>query len=291
MAGQDRYQVQFSEYWEERSGLTLGITNVLFSQQTPYQHVQVWETDAFGRLLTLHGVVMLTDRDEFVYHEMISHPALCLLPDPRRVLVVGGGDGGAAREILRHPQIEHVDMVEIDEVVLDVARTYFPAVSAGLDDPRLRVHIGDGIEFVRNAAGGSYDLVVVDSTDPVGMAEGLFGEAFYRDCARVLDDAGILVAQMESPFDREFRATIHAAQTLLRRIFPITETYLAFISTYAMGMWSFALASQRLHPVHDYKRAAAEARLRPFADSLQYYNPDVHLAAFALPNFVRRMLP
>lgn len=288
MAEQKEHQFQYTEFWDERTGLTFGVRDVLFSRQTDFQRVQVLETDAFGRLLTLDGLVMVTDRDEFVYHEMIAHPALCLLQAPRRALVVGGGDGGTVREILRHASIEHVDLVEIDGAVIEASRAFFPKVAAALDDPRLSVHVADGVAFVREAPAGTYDFVVVDSTDPVGIAEGLFGEAFYRDCARILTDQGILVSQSESPFDRAFQGSIRQAHDLLGRLVGPTFTYLAFIPTYPLGMWSFVMASRSLHPLDDYDAADAARRLAPFADALQYYNPDLHRGAFALPSFVRK---
>jgi spermidine synthase len=289
MPEQKVHQFQYSEFWEARTGITFGIQKVLFNEQSDFQHVQVLETDAFGRLLTLDGLVMLTDRDEFVYHEMISHPALCLMDRPKRVLVVGGGDGGTVREVIRHPGIEHVDLVEIDRMVIDASRQYFPDISGELDNPRVSVHVKDGIEFVRNAKAGTYDLITVDSTDPVGFAEGLFGEDFYRDCARILTDQGILVAQTESPFDRSFRDTIKDAHGLLGRIFPQVHMYLAHIPTYPTGTWSFTMGSKKLHPLRDFNAQQVAERLAPFQDRLKYYNPDIHPAAFALPNFVRQL--
>ncbi len=289
MADQKQHHFQYSEYWEKQTGLTFGVEEVLFNQQSEYQHVQVLQTDAFGRLLTLDGLVMLTEWDEFVYHEMISHPALCLMHEPKRVLVVGGGDGGTVREVLRHPSVEQVDLVEIDKMVIDVSREFFPQIASGLDDPRVNVLVQDGIEFVKQAAPGTYDLVTVDSTDPVGFAEGLFGEAFYRDCARILTDQGILAAQTESPFDRLFRDSIQAAHRLLGDIFPEVHMYLAYIPTYPMGMWSFTVGSKRLHPVRDYDASRAAERLASLQGELRYYNPDVHVAAFSLPTFVRKL--
>lgn len=284
------FQFQYTEFWEQRTGLTLGVEEILFSKQSDYQHVQVLQTDAFGRLLTLDGLVMLTERDEFVYHEMIAHPALCLLPDPKRVLVIGGGDGGTVREVLRHPGIAHVDLVEIDQVVIDAARAFFPEVSSALDAPRLSVHVQDGIAFVENTPDATYDFVVVDSTDPVGFAEGLFGEAFYRDCARIMTDQGILVSQTESPFDRTFQDSIRDAHDLLGRIFSQAHIYLAHIPTYPTGTWSFTMATRGdLHPLRDFDAGRAAERLAPFADALKYYNPELHRGAFALPSFVRRL--
>lgn len=288
MADQKEHLFQYTEFWDQRTGLTFGVREILFSQQSDFQHVQVLETDAFGRLLTLDGLVMVTDRDEFVYHEMIVHPAMCLLRAPKRALVIGGGDGGTVREILRYESIEQVDLVEIDGVVIDAARRFFPKISAALDHPRLNVHVADGIDFVRRAAEGTYDFVVVDSTDPVGIAEGLFGEAFYRDCVRIMTPQGILVSQSESPFDHAFQGSIRQAHDLLAGLFGRAFMYLASIPTYPLGLWSFLMATRQLHPLDDYDAAEASRRLVPFADALQYYNPDVHRAAFALPNFVRR---
>ena len=280
----------FTEYWEAQSGITFGIEEVLYSRRSEYQHVRVLQTDAFGRLLTLDGLVMLTERDEFVYHEMISHPALCLLPDPRRVLVVGGGDGGTVREVLRHPTIEHVDLVEIDQMVIDVSREFFPAVSSALDDERLSIRVEDGAEFVRNAPANHYDFIIVDSTDPVGFAEALFGEDFYRDCLRILTDGGIMVSQTESPFDGTFQKSIRAANQFLESLFQHVELYLAYIPTYPTGMWSFTMASKQLHPVNDFDDASARRRLEPFAADLSYYHSSLHRASFVRPVFVNRFL-
>ena len=279
---------QYTEFWEARTGITLGIQELLFSARSHFQQVQVMQTDAYGKLLTLDGLVMMTERDEFVYHEMISHPAMNLLRNPRRVLVVGGGDGGTVRELLRYPELEHVDLVEIDGMVIDVSRRFFPTVSSALDDPRLEIHVRDGIEFVRQARDGSYDLVIIDSTDPVGIAEGLFGEDFYRDCSRILNDGGIFVSQSESPFDATFTGTIANARELLDRLFGRTFVYLAHIPTYPTGTWSFTLTTKGLHPINDFDAARAEQRTASFARELKYYNAGVHLGAFALPNFAKQ---
>ncbi len=283
------YQLQYTELWQARTGLTFGVEEVLLSRQSRFQRIEVLQTDAFGRVLLLDGLVMLTERDEFVYHEMIAHPALCLLERPRRALVIGGGDGGTVREVLRHPSIERVDLVEIDAAVVEAARAFFPEVSAALDAPRLQIYAEDGAAFVEAAAPESYDLVLVDSTDPVGMAESLFGEAFYRRCAEVLTKEGILVAQTESPFDPSFQDSIRAARRLLTQLFAEVHTYLAAIPAYPMGTWSFTMAAKGAHPVEDFDAEAAAARLDGFDAALRYYNPEVHRAAFALPNFAREV--
>lgn len=282
-------QFTYTEFWRARTGLSFGIERVLFDQHSDYQRVQVLETDAVGRLLLLDGLVMVTEWDEYVYHEMISHPALCVIPDPKRVLIIGGGDGGTAREVLRHESIEHVDLVEIDQMVLDVAREFFPDTCAGFQDPRLAVHVGDGVAFAAGAEADQYDLVIVDSTDPVDFAEALFGEAFYRDCARILRDHGMLVTQSESPFDPVFGDTVRRAYADLSSILEHVRVYLAHIPTYPTGTWSFNVASRRTDIVKDFDLRDARRRVAPFQDALSYYTPDLHLSAFALPAFVGRM--
>ena len=283
------FQTSYTEFWGGRTGLTFGIERVLFDEQSEFQRVQVLETDAFGRLLTLDGLVMLTEWDEFVYHEMISHPALSVVPDPRRVLVVGGGDGGTVREVLRHSSIEHVDLVEIDQMVIDTSRNFFPSVAGSLDDPRLTIHVRDGIEFVREAKDRFYDVVIVDSTDPVDFAEALFGEAFYQDCARIMHPHGVLVTQAESPFDSAFRETITRAYADLNSILKNVSVYVAHIPTYPMGTWSFCAASNETDLVRDFERQECVRRVGPFMKELQYYTPDLHDAAFRLPAFVERL--
>lgn len=283
------YAFQYSEHWDGRSGITFGIEQVLFSRQSDFQKVEVLQTDAFGRLMTLDGLVMLTERDEFVYHEMISHPSLCLLRTPKRALVIGGGDGGTVREILRHASIEQVDLVEIDGMVIDAAREFFPQVCSGFGDPRLDIRVEDGVAFVKEAPADFYDLVIVDSTDPVDFAEGLFGAAFYRDCLRILTERGILVTQSESPFDRHFRTTLRKAHEGLSQLFEQVHVYIASIPTYPLGLWSFMMATRGLHPLHDFDMAAAQEQVAPFADQLSYYNPELHRGAFALPSFAKRL--
>ena len=287
---QSGVEMRHTEFWFGRSGISFGVTEKLFEQESDYQRVEVFETDGFGRLLTLDGLVMLTERDEFVYHEMIAHPALCLHPDPRRVLVVGGGDGGTVREVLRHARVEHVDLVEIDGAVVEASRRFFPAVASALGHEKLTLHVADGIRFVQDAPSGSYDVILIDSTDPVGFAEGLFGRPFYRACARLLGADGILVAQTESPFGEAFLGHVEEAQGVLGELFPHVRTYQASIPTYPMGLWAFSLAAKTLDPVADFDPEEAERRLAGFGEQLRYYHAALHRAAFVLPAFARRRL-
>jgi len=261
----------------------------VFRKKSPYQTVEIFDTFEYGKMLTVDNVVMCTEKDEKAYHEMIIHVPMLSHQNIKDVLVVGGGDGGSVRELLRYPQVESITMVEIDEVVVQASREYLPTLSSGLDDPKLKLIIGDGIEFVAGAPEGSYDLVVVDSSDPVGPSEGLFSKAFYENVYRCLRPGGIMTAQSESPrFSQQAFVDLHHA---LEDIFGNDQVhcYLAFIPTYPTGMWSFNLGSkQGVHPVRDLDRDHAAQFAE--AHELQYYNADMHEAAFCLPTFVKKML-
>lgn len=255
------------------------ITSVLHRERTPFQEIAVYETEQFGRLLALDDVIMTTDKDEFVYHEMMAHVPLCAHPAPGRVLVVGGGDGGVVREVLKHP-VQEVHLAEIDGRVIEVSRQFFPALAGGLADPRVTVHVVDGIEFVA-AAEGEYDVIIVDSTDPVGPAVGLFQADFYRSVYRALRPDGLFVAQTESPF---FNGDlIRGIQRTLREIFPIVGLYTAAIPTYPGGYWTMSVGSKRYDP-----REALAERARGL--NTRYYSLEVHRAAFVLPPFVAELL-
>ncbi|MDQ2694125.1 MAG: polyamine aminopropyltransferase, partial [Pseudomonadota bacterium] len=178
---------------------SLKITHKLWEERSPWQHVEVYATETFGNLLVIDGYIMLTERDNFLYHEMVAHPALFTHPAPRRVLIIGGGDCGTLREVLKHPEVQEATQVDIDEAVTRAAVQFFPALCAANADPRARLRFADGIQWVKDAPAGRYDVIIVDSTDPVGPAEGLFGEAFFRDCQRALGADGLLAQQSESP--------------------------------------------------------------------------------------------
>ncbi|GBD06527.1 Polyamine aminopropyltransferase [bacterium HR21] len=286
MGGEFRY----AEYYTAHAGFTTDIENILCDRRSSYQRITVVESRAVGRMLLLDGAVMVTEWDEFIYHEMLVHPALFLLPQPRRVLVIGGGDGGTVREILRHPSLEHVDLVEIDAEVVAVAREFFPALSAALMDPRVCIYYRDGAQFVAQAPDASYDAIFVDSTDPVGIAGGLFDEAFYRHCCRIVTAEGVLALQSESPLHPVYRETLPRVHRLLRPLFAHVASYLAPIPTYPTGLWSFTLASKRWDPVDDFVPEDAWQRYRNLQGTLHYYDPGLHRAVFALPVFVQRLL-
>jgi spermidine synthase len=256
----------------------------LFSEQSEYQKVEIIETEGFGRMLFNDGIAMLSERDEFVYHEMISHVALFVHGDVERVLVIGGGDGGSVREVIRHPGVSHCRLVEIDEAVIEGCKQHIPQTAAALDDPRVEVSIADGVAFVSETE-DRYDMVIVDSTDPVGPARGLFGPKFYAGVERVLRDGGMVVSQAESPyFDLDQQ---EALLEILGGLFERIHIYNYVTITYPGGLWSFTLAQKGdLCPIGDFELGAVENSGLDF----DYYSAAMHRAAFVLPAFQERRL-
>lgn len=274
---------------DENRALSIRYNDVLYREKSPYQLVQILDTYAYGKMLTIDGMVMCTERDEFVYHEIITHPAMLTHPNIKNVLVIGGGDGGTVRELLRHAQIEKVVMVEIDEKVVEASKLHLPTLACEFGNPKLDLRIADGIDFVANCPAESFDLIIVDGSDPAGPAEGLFSAEFYTNVYRCLRPDGLLTLQSESPhFSAKAFAELHQC---LEGIFgeDRTHCYLAYIPTYPTGMWGFNFASKGdIHPLHNLDDAKADAFAQ--AHNLKYYNAGVHRAAFALPTFVKNML-
>lgn len=263
-------------------GLKLG--ERLHAEQSGFQYLEIYQTETFGKLMVIDGCVMLTDRDNFLYHEMMVHPALCLHPSPRRVLIIGGGDCGTLREVLRHDTVETAVQVDIDERVTRLSEQYFPALCERNDDPRAQLLFDDGIAYVRNAADASFDLIIVDSTDPVGPAEGLFNQAFYAQCQRALAVDGILVQQTESPLlHLDLIRQVH--QSMRDEGFVHTQLVNFPQPVYPSGWWSATLASKQA----DLPQADA-ARVEAMAVDSEYFNATVLAGALALPNFVARGL-
>lgn len=268
------------ERHRETAGLRFRVKEVLFSGKSEFQQVDVVDTWSMGKLLLNDGLMMVSERDEFVYHDMIAHVPLFVHPKPKRVLVIGGGDGGTAREALRHPGVERVVMVEIDGMVVEACRKHIPQTASALDDPRLDLKIEDGVKFVRETQ-ETFDVVLVDSTDPIGPATPLFGKDFYRDVHRILGPDGIVVAQGESPFhDANTQASL---LDVVGSFFPWRHFYNFSNLTYPGGLWSFLFASKGLHPLKDFDASRVAASGLEF----RYYNPGIHRAAFRLPEFMR----
>jgi spermidine synthase len=275
---------------DDFQALSLRFTGeVFFDVQSPFQRVRILESYKYGKMLALDDMVMTTIEDEFHYHEMISHPALFTHGNAKNILVIGGGDGGTVREILRHEGVEKVTMVEIDGEVITACKEHLPQIAAAFDDPRLDLIVDDGIAFIKNAAPESYDLVIVDGSDPVGPAEGLFSVEFYTNCYNSLTKDGILVAQGESPKfnEKAFTELNHTLQGIFGT--DKAPVSLFFVPTYPTGMWSFQYGIKGdKHPKH----ISNESEIDAFVDNkgLRYYNADVHKGSFATPNFVKTLL-
>ena len=273
-------------WWTETQtpSLRLGLrcSAVVTRARSAYQEVAVLETEQYGRLLALDGAVMTTEADEFVYHEMLVHPAMVACARPRSVLVVGGGDGGAVREVLRHPAVERVVLAELDPLVVDVSRAHLPGIAGRIGDPRVAVCPGDGALYLRGAPEAAFDVVLVDAPDPVGPAEVLFSGGLFAEAARVLAPGGVLAVQTESPFLHA--GLIRAVQERLAASFPLVRLYWAVVPTYPGAMWTFSLASRGADPL------ASGAPERGGGLPTRYWSPEVHRAAFVLPPFVRALL-
>lgn len=275
----------FTEVCDEcGTAFSLKVREKLYDTRTDYQHIEVYGTEKFGNLLVIDGFVMLTDRDNFVYHEMMSHPALFTHDRPETVLIIGGGDCGTLREVLKHPGVREAVQVDIDEGVTRAAERFFPALTESNSDPRARLVFDDGIQWVKDAAPGSVDVIIIDSTDPIGPAEGLFTEAFYRDCHRALGAGGVLVQQSESPlFHMNILKPMH--QALRGAGFTDTRSLHFFQCSYPSGWWTATMAGKG-RDLGVFREA--DARGRVF--TTDYYNAEIHRAAMVAPEFVRRAL-
>ena len=276
-----------SKLWieEKHENFSLGfkVNKVLFSGKSEFQTVDVVETEQLGNMLLNDGLIMCTEKDEFVYHDMIAHVPLFVHPNPKKVLVIGGGDGGTAREVLRHPGVEKCVMVEIDKMVVDASIAHLPITSSVFVNPKLELHIDDGLKFVKETK-EKFDVVLVDSTDPIGPAQPLFGEEFYQDIYHCLSDDGIVVSQGESPF---YEVPMQKKlMGIINKIFPISTIYNFSNLTYPGGLWSFTFASKKYHPINDFK----PDRVSSFNGEFKYYNQRIHSGAFAIPSFMAKEL-
>lgn len=267
------------------SAFSLKLKGALHEIQSPYQRITVHATEAFGNLMVIDGYIMLTSRDNFLYHEMMAHPALFTHPDPQQVLIVGGGDCGTLREVLKHPRVKTALQVDIDAEVTKAAERYFPELCAANHDARAQLRFDDGLAWVRKAEPDSYDVIIVDSTDPIGPAEGLFAEPFFRDCHRALSADGLLVQQSESPLFHLDSILLPLHRALRAVGFADVHTLHFPQCVYPSGWWSATLA-RKTGRVAAFREADAAAK--PFATD--YYNAEIHRAALATPEFMRRAL-
>ena len=274
----------YTENHENDIKFSIKVKEHLHSEKSEFQQIDFFDSLTFGKFLTLDGLMMATEKDEFIYHDMITHVPMAVNPNIKRVLIIGGGDGGTAREILRYAAVEQVDMVEIDERVVRLCQKYLPQTACMLDnDDRLTMYFEDGLEFVQNAPSNTYDLILVDSTDPIGPGEGLFTYEFYNNCKRVLSEEGILINQHESPYYPSYSHEMKRAHSKIKDTFPIAKVYQFHMPTYPSGHWLFGFASKKFDPVKDLQAN----KWQDFGIKTKYYNTDLHIGAFMLPTYVK----
>jgi spermidine synthase len=270
----------FYEHYRDVSAIGVNTTGLLHKEKSPYQEIAVYSTKGHGRLLTLDDMVMVTELDEFAYHDLLTHVPLCLHAEPKRVLVVGGGDGGTVREVLRHPGVEEVVLCEIDERVTRVCQQFIPSIAGALEDPRVNLHFEDAVAYIQNHE-GHFDAILVDSSEPIGPAEGLFGASFLANVRDALRPGGVMSAQAESPFYAPEVITSFFANA--RESFASTHAYTGVVPTYPGGLWTFMFASRERSP--DDLDASRADQLRA-----RYLDAGAISAAFALPPFVRALV-
>jgi spermidine synthase len=273
----------YDETFDDHTRLGLRVKQTLFSEQSDYQKVEVIDTVGFGRVLVIDKVFMTSEYDEFLYHEMLAHPAMTTAPRIERVLVIGGGDGGTVREVLRHSEVKACVMIEIDELVVHASKEYLPGIGTAWDDPRLDVRFIDGIDYVKTSSDEKYDVILLDGTDPVGPGAVLFDQAFYAGCKRMLAEDGVMALQSESPL--LMLDTFVETQHKLRNLFAEVHPYLGPVPLYGTGVWSWTWCSDTGEPLRP-----VQERQESIVEGSKAYNPELHQAVFALPNYVKRAL-
>lgn len=266
-------------------GVAIERDETLFKDKSEFQDVEIFKSKGLGNVLTLDGLMMTTEKDEFFYHEMISHIPLIAHKNPEYVLVIGGGDGGTVREVLKHTSVKSVEMCEIDNMVIEASKKFLPSISSKLDDPKVKIFVEDAIEFIKNK-NNCYDVVLIDSTDPMGPGEGLFTEEFYTNVKNSLKEGGIVVAQSESPFANEIE--MGKMYKLLRKVFKNVAPYCGPIPTYPGGYWSWAFCSDNVEIPHCHKKVDKQ-RADEISKNCKLYNTRMQTAVFDVPNFVKKI--
>lgn len=275
----------FSEFHAPDAKLSILVKEQLYSEQTPFQKIDFFDSETFGKFFTLDGLIMITEKDEFIYHEMITHVPMAVHPDVKKVLVIGGGDGGVVRELIKYDTVELIDVVEMDQLLVEVCRKYLPEIAGSLNDSRVTIYNEDGLRFIRSKT-DAYDLIIIDSPNPFGPGEGLFTKEFYGNCYNALHDDGIMINQNESPFYEEEAFQCQRMHKRILETFPICKVYQAHIPSYPSGHWLFGFASKKYHPLNDLNGVAWKLK----EISTRYYEPRLHAGVFALPVYVEELL-
>ena len=275
----------FSEMHTPSVKLSVQVNRQLYSEENEYIRLDIFESPEFGRFLTVDGYIITTERDEFIYHEMMTHVPMAVHPDPRKILVFGAGDGGVVRELLKYPDIEQIDMVEVNEGVVEACMKYLPFSASGLTEPKVTIYSDNSLRFIRHIE-NEYDVIIVDSAGFYGPGESLLSREFYGSCYKALKDDGIMVNQHQSPFYDEDRLETQKAHKRIVESFPISRVYQAHIPSYPSGYWLFGFASKGYHPVKDLRAK----KWKSLNIETRYYTTNLHRGCFALPAYVERML-
>lgn len=278
-------EMWFHDEHTDNVKLAIRVDYQVFSAQSEIQRIDVLESKEFGKILVVDGDLMLTEKDEFIYHEMISHVPMAVHPQVEKILVIGGGDGGVVRELAKYDTVEQIDVVEADPLLVEVCRKYFPQMACSLNDPRVHIYHEDGLRFIRSKS-DAYDLIIIDSPNPFGAGEGLFTKEFYGNCFNALNEDGIMINQHESPFYKEEAFQCQRMHKRIIESFPISRIYQAHIPSYPSGHWLFGFASKRYHPIHDMD--GIQWKLRGI--QTKYYLPRLHEGVFALPAYVEELV-
>ena len=278
-------EMWFHDEHTDNVKLAIRVDYQVFSAQSEIQRIDVLESKEFGKILVVDGDLMLTEKDEFIYHEMISHVPMAVHPQVEKILVIGGGDGGVVRELAKYDTVEQIDVVEADPLLVEVCRKYFPQMACSLNDPRVHIYHEDGLRFIRSKS-DAYDLIIIDSPNPFGAGEGLFTKEFYGNCYNALHEDGIMINQHESPFYTEEAFQCQRMHKRIIESFPISRIYQAHIPSYPSGHWLFGFASKRYHPIHDMD--GIQWKLRGI--QTKYYLPRLHEGVFALPAYVEELV-
>lgn len=278
-------EMWFHDEHTDNVKLAIRVDYQVFSAQSEIQRIDVLESKEFGKILVVDGDLMLTEKDEFIYHEMISHVPMAVHPQVEKILVIGGGGGGVVRELAKYDTVEQIDVVEADPLLVEVCRKYFPQMACSLNDPRVHIYHEDGLRFIRSKS-DAYDLIIIDSPNPFGAGEGLFTKEFYGNCFNALHEDGIMINQHESPFYKEEAFQCQRMHKRIVESFPISRIYQAHIPSYPSGHWLFGFASKRYHPIQDMD--GIQWKLRGI--QTKYYLPRLHEGVFALPAYVEELV-